>query len=146
MTQRPFDVGDAIEAAGVCGKVDRVGLFSTHITTFDNSKLRIPNNTVWSNVVTNTTAADIKRLDLSFDVKPSVTVDEAEEVLLKTVSEHPKVLENPTPIVRMDELTEDGYKIICWPWVKTVDANEVRWEIVRKVQSKLRMDLSEEAA
>lgn len=146
MTQQPFDVGDAIEAAGVSGKVDKVSLFSTHITTFDNSKLRLPNNAVWSNVISNTTAADIKRLDLSFDVKPSVTVEEAEEVLLRTVSEHPKVLEDPAPIVRMDEWTEDGYKIICWPWVKTGDSNEVRWDIVRKAQSKLRMDVSEEVA
>ena len=146
MTQRPFDMGDAVEVAGVSGKVDKVGLFDTHITTFDNSKLRVPNNAVWSNVITNTTAADIKRLDLSFDVKPTVSVEEAEEELLKTVSEHPKVLEEPPPIVRMDELTEDGYKIICWPWVKTVDSNEVRWDIVRKAQSKLRLAPSEESA
>jgi small conductance mechanosensitive channel len=84
--------------------------------------------------------------NLSVDVKPSISVEEAEEVLLKTVSEHPKVLEEPAPIVRMDELTENGYKIICWPWVKTVDANEARWDIVRDAQSKLSMDLSEEAA
>lgn len=81
MTQQPFDVGDAIKAAGVSGKVDKVSLFSTHITTFDNSKLRIPNNAVWSNVISNTTAADMKRLDLSFDVKPSATIEEAEELL-----------------------------------------------------------------
>jgi small conductance mechanosensitive channel len=146
MTQQPFDVGDSIEAAGVRGKVDKVSLFSTHITTFDNSKLRIPNNSVWSNVITNTTAADIKRLDLSFDVKPAINVDEAEKALLKTVAEHPKVLDDPAPIVRMDELTDKGYKIICWPWVKMEDADEVRWDIIRHAQGQLRIELSDESA
>jgi small conductance mechanosensitive channel len=144
MTQHPFDVGDTIEAAGVSGSVDRVSLFSTHITTFDNSKLVVPNNTIWSSVISNSTAADTKRLDLIFDIKPPVTVKTAEEVLMEAVSEHPKVLKEPLPVVRVDALTEEGFRLICWPWVKTADAGEVRGDIVREAERKLRADLSRE--
>jgi small conductance mechanosensitive channel len=144
MTQHPFDVGDTIEAAGVSGTVDRVSLFSTHVTTFDNSKLIVPNNTIWSSVISNSTAADTKRLDLIFDIKPPVTVKTAEEVLMEAVSEHPKVLKEPLPVVRVDALTEEGFRLICWPWVKTADAGEVRGDIVREAERKLRADLSRE--
>ncbi len=145
MTQHPFDVGDAITAAGVTGTVDRVTLFSTHITTFDNSKLIVPNNSVWSSVITNSTAADTKRLDLTFDVKGDVTVEQAEQTMIEALKEHPKVLREPVPVVRMDELTEDGFKLICWPWTKTTDAGEVRWDITRAAKERLRADVSETA-
>jgi small conductance mechanosensitive channel len=144
MSQRPFDVGDAIDAEGVSGKVDKVGLFSTHITTFDNSKLIVPNDTIWSSVITNTTAADIKRLDLTFDLKVNITAEAAEMALLKAVVEHPKVLEEPAPTVRLDDIIDEGFRLICWPWVKTSDAREVRWDIVRHVKDTLHADLSEE--
>lgn len=144
MTQRPFDVGDAIEAAGVTGKVDRVTLFSTHVSTFDNSKLTVPNNSIWSSVITNSTASDRKRLNLTFEIKAPFTVDQAEEILLDIVKTHPKVLDEPAPVVRMDEFTDDGFELICWPWVLTGDGPEVRWDIIRAVRKRLRGEVQEE--
>jgi len=144
MTQRPFDVGDVIDAAGVNGTVDRVTLFSTHISTFDNSKLTVPNNSIWSSVITNSTASDRKRLSLTFEIKPPFTVDQAEKILMEIVSSNRKVLAEPAPIVRMDALTDEGFELICWPWVKTSDASEVRWDIIRAVRQRLRGEVQEE--
>lgn len=145
MTQHPFDVGDAISAAGVTGTVDRVSLFSTHITTFDNSKLIVPNNAIWSSVITNSTAADTKRLDLAFDVKAPIGVDEAERTLAEVLAQHPKVLDEPAPLVRMDAFTDDGFKLVCWPWVRTADAGEVRWDVIRAARQKLHAEVTEKA-
>ncbi len=146
MTQRPFDVGDSITAAGVTGTVDRVSLFSTHITTFDNSHLIVPNNAIWSSVITNATAADTKRLDLGFEVKTGLPVEEAERALLAVLEAHPKVLTEPAPVVRMDAFTDDGYKLVCWPWVKTAEAGEVRWDLIRAAEQRLRAEVTERAA
>lgn len=145
MTQHPFDVGDSITAAGISGTVDRVTLFSTHITTFDNSKLIVPNNSIWSSVIENSTAAHTKRLDLQFDVKAPVAVEEAERKMREVLSEHPKVLRDPAPVVRMDDITEDGFKLACWPWVRTADTGEVRYDIIRAARDRLRADVAEPA-
>lgn len=144
MTQRPFDVGDSVEAAGVTGTIDRVTLFNTHVTTFDNSKMVIPNNSIWSSVITNNTAADTKRLSLEYELKAPMTVEVAETKLMEIVSEHPKVLKEPAPVVRMDDVTDDGFKLICWPWVKTGDAGVVRWDLNRSVKERLHAEVAKE--
>jgi small conductance mechanosensitive channel len=50
---RPFDAGDDIEAGGTSGKVERVTLFSTHLTTPENRTVIVPNNKIWEDVITN---------------------------------------------------------------------------------------------
>ncbi|HMQ93198.1 MAG TPA: mechanosensitive ion channel [Amaricoccus sp.] len=50
---RPFDAGDEIEAAGTSGKVERVSLFSTYLTTPENRTVIVPNNKIWEDVITN---------------------------------------------------------------------------------------------
>jgi MscS family membrane protein len=45
-TDRPFQVGDAVEMGGVSGVVEEVGLRSTRVRTFHNSLVTIPNSFV----------------------------------------------------------------------------------------------------
>ena len=68
LAYRPFDVGDVIEAAGVSGSVDSVSLFSTHVRTFDNKLMIVPNNDIWGGTITNATASDTRRVDLVFGI------------------------------------------------------------------------------
>ena len=58
---RPFDVGDAINAGGVAGKVEAMSLVSTRILTFDNQVQYVPNNSIWNNVITNITGLDTRK-------------------------------------------------------------------------------------
>ena len=52
MMFRPFNVGDAVEVAGIAGTIKAVNLLSTHMQTFDNKAVIIPNNEVWGGVIT----------------------------------------------------------------------------------------------
>ncbi|MCF6186708.1 MAG: mechanosensitive ion channel [Desulfobulbaceae bacterium] len=49
---RPFQVGDAVTAGGVTGKVQQVDIFSTIILSPDNKKFIIPNSTITAGVIT----------------------------------------------------------------------------------------------
>jgi small conductance mechanosensitive channel len=56
MVNKPFDIGDLVEVGGdIKGRVDGVNIFSTLITTEDNLKKIVPNNTIWSGVIVNHT-------------------------------------------------------------------------------------------
>ncbi len=56
MVNNPFDIGDVVEVGGdIKGRVDGVNIFSTLITTEDNLKKIVPNNTIWSGVIVNHT-------------------------------------------------------------------------------------------
>jgi small conductance mechanosensitive channel len=135
---RPFDVGDVIEAGGVYGTVHGMSLVSTTILTFDNQTLVVPNSKIWGDVIRNVTAQDIRRVDLEFGLSHSVDVARAEEVLASILREHPKVLEDPEPLVKVHKLTDSTTQFVVRPWVKREDYWQVYWELTR--EAKLRLD------
>jgi len=54
MVNKPFDVGDVVEiGSGIKGKVKSVTIFSTVIEKDDGLTMIVPDNTVWSGVITN---------------------------------------------------------------------------------------------
>ena len=52
-TDKPFQVGDAVQIGGVDGVVEEVGLRSTRVRTFHNSLVTIPNSTVATSRIDN---------------------------------------------------------------------------------------------
>ena len=135
---RPFDVGDAVEAGGVFGKVVRVSVVSTTIDTFDNQRHIVPNRQVWGNVITNRTARDTRRVDLTFFTGYDAEVEGVERILREVIAEHPKVLQHPKPVIRLQRVTENGLEFIARPWTATKDYWTVFRDVTREV--KLRFD------
>jgi small conductance mechanosensitive channel len=135
---RPFDVGDVIEAAGVYGKVHDMSLVSTKILTFDNQSLVIPNSKIWGDVIRNVTAQKIRRVDLEFALAHGVEVERVEEVMGAMLREHPKVLDDPEPMIEVNKLTEYATEFIVRPWVNREDYWPVYWELMR--EAKLRLE------
>ncbi len=52
---RPFRVGDYIEAGSAAGTVKDVGLFASHMTTFEGVSLFVPNSELWGTKIVNYT-------------------------------------------------------------------------------------------
>ncbi|WP_170295276.1 mechanosensitive ion channel family protein [Paracoccus aestuariivivens] len=135
---RPFDAGDEIEAAGVSGEVEKVSLFSTHLSTSENRKVIVPNNKIWEDVIVNSTGADTRRLSLEVAVNAGKhSLDEAESLLRQVMEQHPDVLDDPTPSLTLSAMTDETYTFTCWPWVRTADRDRVRWELVSQFGRKL---------
>lgn len=61
-------------------------------------------------------------------------IDQAQKILEDIVSEHPLVLDEPEPTIKIDELADSSVNFICRPWVKTADFGPVRWDIIRAVK------------
>ena len=133
---RPFDVDDVIEAGGVSGKVESMNLLSTHIKTFDNKSMIIPNNSVWGGVITNATGTDKRRVDMVFGTGYDDSIPDALRVLEEIVSGHERVLKDPLPTIRLHELGESSVNFICRPWVRPADYWTVYWDITRAVKER----------
>ena len=136
MMFRPFDVGDAVEVAGIAGKIETVNLLSTHLMTFDNKAVIIPNNEVWDGVITNMTATGQRRADMVFGIGYDDDIDKAQRILEDIVHNHKLVLKEPEPVVRMNELGESSVNFIVRPWAKTEDLWTVYWDITREVKQR----------
>jgi small conductance mechanosensitive channel len=135
---RPYDVGDMIEASGVFGKVNAMSLVSTTILTIDNQTLIVPNSKIWGDVIKNVTAQKVRRVDLVFGVSYSDDSPQTEKVLTEILREHPKVLDDPAPTIKLHNLGDSSVDFIVRPWVKTEDYWDVHWDVTREV--KVRFD------
>jgi small conductance mechanosensitive channel len=134
LAYRPFDVGHVIEAAGVSGIVDSVSLFSTHIRTFDNKVMIVPNNDIWGGTITNATASDTRRVDMTFGIGYKDDTGQAKTILETLLKDHELVLGDPAPVVKLHELADSSVNFVCRPWVKTADYWTVYWDITYAVK------------
>ncbi len=134
MINRPFDEGDYVDIGGVGGTVKAVSIVSTTVTTPDNQVIVVPNSKVWGNVITNVTASDTRRVDLTFGIGYDDSIEEAQRVLEETVRAHPLVLAEPEPVIRVNELADSSVNFICRPWVNSADYWTVYWDLMRQVK------------
>jgi len=134
LANRPFDVGDIVNAAGVTGTVQQMNLVSTTFRTFDNQTIHVPNNEIWNNVITNVTANPTRRVDLEFGVGYDDDFEQAERIIREVVDNHELVLDEPEPEVVTHALADSSVNIVCRPWVKTRDWWRAKNEITREVK------------
>ena len=108
------------------------------IMTLDNQTRVVPNGKIWGDVITNVTAQFSRRVDLVFGISYSDNIAETEAVLTSILAEHPKVLKDPEPLVKLHELGDSSVNFIVRPWVEMDDYWDVYWDVTREV--KLRFD------
>jgi small conductance mechanosensitive channel len=136
MVFKPFDVGDLVEIGGVLGEVKSMNLLSVLIRTPDNKAVIIPNNNVWGDAITNVTDSDTRRVDLEFGIGYGDDIETAQNIMEQVVSEHPLVLKDPAPVVRVHALADSSVNFVCRPWVKTGDYWDVYWDLTRTVKER----------
>ncbi len=118
---RPFSAGDTIEVSGYKGKVQEIQILYTIMTTFDNKKIYIPNGNVATDSITNYSAMDKRRVDLTFGIGYDDDFHEAIALLKDLASKHDLVLDDPEPLIRVTEHAGSSVNIACKLWVKGPD-------------------------
>ncbi len=134
LAYRPFDVGDVIDAGGVSGIVDSMNMLSTTIRTFDNKKMIVPNGKIGGDTITNATASSTRRIDMTFGIGYDDDVAKAQIILEQIIANHPLVMKDPAPLVKMNELGDSAINFIARPWAKTGDYWTVFWEVTAAVK------------
>jgi small conductance mechanosensitive channel len=135
---RPFDVGDFVEVSGVSGTVNHMSLVNTTILTLDNQTIVVPNSKIWGDVIKNVTAQTMRRIDMVFGISYSDDIPKTEKILQEILESHEAVLDDPAPMVRVQELGDSSVNFAVRPWVETEDYFETYWSITRAV--KMRFD------
>ena len=134
LAYRPFDVGDVVEAGGVSGIVDSMNMLSTTIRTFDNKLMIVPNGKIGGDTITNATASDTRRIDMTFGIGYDDDADQAQAILERVITGHPLVLKDPAPLIRLNELADSSVNFIVRPWAKTADYWTIYWEVTAAVK------------
>ncbi len=80
LSDKPFEIGEAIEIDGQAGHVLDISLLSTRIRTFDNRYLRIPNSAVANARIVNLSRYEIRRLDIQVGIAYKENIQKALEI------------------------------------------------------------------
>ena len=122
---RPFKVGDFVNAAGVTGTVEAVGLFGTTINTPDNVLTIVGNNKIFADTIQNFSANPYRRVDLTATINNAVDHRKAIGLLKERLSRIPHVLTAPPPDVEILQFTPAG-PLLC---VRPYCSNEHYWQV-----------------
>ncbi|RME02209.1 MAG: potassium transporter KefA [Bacteroidetes bacterium] len=98
------NVGDMIEIDGQPAVVREIGLRTSVVETRDQVSILIPNSRLVVDAVINWSHnRNIRRFNVSVGVAYGSDVEKVTELLLQAAAEHPKVLENPAPVVFFED-------------------------------------------
>lgn len=132
LLERQIEIGHFIETGDIIGTVQKIAVRSTTIRTARNLTVVIPNRTIISTPIIN-----YSRHSVAFEIKLVVRHDSAVEVvksiLFEIVSSHPTVLRVPTPVIRLEEITELGQLFLLRGFVSPRKAREM-WEVASDIR------------
>ncbi len=131
---RPFSDGDFIEAAGVSGVVEQIGIFSITMRTGDNREIIVPNGEIYGGTITNNSRRATRRVDMVFGIGYDDDLLKAKEILNRILSEDERILADPAPTVAIGELADSSVNFNVRPWCKTSDYWGVYGDIHEKVK------------
>jgi small conductance mechanosensitive channel len=101
LTLRPFKTGDFIQAGGIIGTVQEIGLFVTTIDMMDNVRTFVGNNKILSDNIQNFTTNPYRRVDLVAQLHNVVDPQAAIRLLRARLARIPNVLTQPAPEVEI---------------------------------------------
>lgn len=133
---RPYRIGDFVEAGGVSGTVDDVQIFTTELSTPDNRKVIVPNAQMMSGAITNYSARETRRVDLTVRVGYDDDINNVRRILESVVNDDTRVLQDPAPNIRMNAMGDSCVEWIVRPWVQAADYWDVHWEMTEEIKSR----------
>jgi small conductance mechanosensitive channel len=122
---RPFKIGDFIQAGGVIGTVQEIGLFATTLDTMDNVRTFVGNNKILSDTIQNFTANPYRRVDLVAQLHNVVDPQVAVRLLKTGLASIPNVLTRPGPDVEILSFNPLGPLLAVRPYCH----NDHYWQV-----------------
>jgi small conductance mechanosensitive channel len=114
---RPLRSGDYIDADGIAGTVNEIGLFVTEMTTFDGVFVSVPNSQLWGRAIKNFTRNTTRRVDVPVGIAYDDNMDTAMEALLNLMKSDERVLPDPECQTMITELGDSAVVVTMRCWV-----------------------------
>lgn len=131
---KPFRKGDFIEAAGVSGVVEQIGLLVVELRTGDNKAVLVPNGKVFGDSITNYSTNQTRRVDFIFDIAYESDVIKAKQIISDCLAQDSRILQEPQPLVAVGALASNSVQLFVRPWVRTSDYWNVYYNLTENVK------------
>ena len=131
---RPFKVGDYIDAGGISGTVDQIGLFTTDMTTFDGVYQSVPNSSLWNTSILNYSRLPTRRMDVPVGIAYEDDVERAMVLLLEHLKQDERILDDPAPQVLVTNLGESSVDLSLRCWSERSNFWALKFELNKNVK------------
>jgi small conductance mechanosensitive channel len=137
LTLRPFRSGDLVEAGGERGTVVDVNLFATTLKNAGGVLITVPNRMLMDRAIRNHTRNGVQRLELPIFLTHAIDPEPLERRIRECVARDPRVLAEPPPQVRFQELGPGGLEIRAVAWVRADELADTRSDLLRALRALL---------
>jgi len=133
---KPFRVGEYVSMVGVEGRVETIELFTTKLSHADRSIIVVPNRKIVGEILHN--YGKIRQLDVVVGVAYNTDLNSALAAVNEVLSLNPRVLKDPSPVVRVSLLADSSINIAVKPWVNVPDYGPVGGEVNKAIVEEFR--------
>ena len=136
ISNKPFHIGDYVDAGGESGVVREVGLFYTKLDTPDKKLVQIPNATIANANVVNYSSAANRRVDISVSASYDDDIEKVKATLLELIDQHPLTLDGGdlAPVVHVSSYNENDISYTVRAWCASGDYWTVYFDIMDAVK------------
>ena len=134
---RPFNVGEYVEAGGIAGTVAEIDLFNTEIKTSAGPGLVVPNSKIWDGPITNFSRNPTRRFDIAVGIGYDDDIDGAMALLKGLLTGDDRVLDDPEPLVVVQELGDSAVIINLRAWTRSGDYGATVWDLNKEIITEL---------
>ncbi len=131
---RPYKLGQYVDIGGTAGTVKDLNLFMTELVTPDNVQIIVPNGQAWGSIITNYSAHDTRRVDMTFGIDYADDVDRAMEIIQEQARADTRVHDDPAPWVRVTNLGDSSVDLTARLWVDAADYWEVKFALTKAIK------------
>lgn len=136
LVRQPFDIGDAVEAAGYAGTVLEITTRDTVLKTWDGEMVILPNLDVYTKPLINYSDLPNRRRTIQIGLGYGEDVNRATQLFLAAIKSVEGVLADPAPEVLAQELGDSTLQLAARFWVnqETHGLFVVHSEVVRTLK------------
>lgn len=135
---KPFRVGEYISLVGVHGEVVAIELFSTTLVHPDRSRVVIPNRKIVGEILHN--FGTMRQLTLTVRVAHDADLGAVLAAAREVTAAHPRVLQEPAPVIGVTEVGPLGIRLTVRPWVTVPDVVPAEAELYRALLERFRTE------
>jgi small-conductance mechanosensitive channel len=117
LIQHPFNVGEAVNLAGFEGNVVSITTRMTEMECFDGKSVAIPNGSAINQPIINFTRSPKRRAELPMKFSYDINIAKVRELITSTVRFVPGYLEDPAPMVTLENADAISLWLTVYYWV-----------------------------
>lgn len=136
ITDQAFEINDVISVGNTTGIVLSIDLLSVKLRTFDNKFVRIPNETLIKNELTNITRFPIRRVDVPVGVAYKENIGKVRDLLLDIAKQEPLCLNEPEPMVLITGFGSSSVDLLLLVWAVKTDWLKVKNAIMETIKKR----------